>query len=64
MPVYPGALRFARENEAAGAADATACPMQASSEILGIARLKHGRASGYDEPSREAGGSPYIDDHQ
>jgi hypothetical protein len=33
MPVYPGALRLARQNEAAGAADASACPKQAASEI-------------------------------
>jgi hypothetical protein len=38
-------------DEAAGAADATACPIQAASEIRQIASLRNDRVSGYDEPS-------------
>ena len=42
-------------NEAASAADATACPIQAASEIREIPGLRNDRVSGYDEPSPKPG---------
>jgi len=54
----PLSLDFERNrdlDEAAGAADATACPIQAALETRQIPSLRNDRVSGYDEPSPKPG---------
>jgi len=51
-------------DEAADAADAFACSVQAASQIRGIVRLKKIRASAYDKLNREPGRYGEIGDYQ